>query len=179
MHTDHNKCKQTRFWICSAGHIHVWTSAFVYPTLISTFHENLFLLKECNRERSRGHQTMLGLCAILGLLIRKLVFGVITSTVKAALICTGCEQLQGTILQAAIRAAALLRALTVLLPLVSEVCKALHANSQISQIDHTRDQDEEWCCISDTFPIRKDFPKDAPRAKESEQNQESATMSVD
>jgi len=86
---------------------------------------------------------MLGLCAILGLLIRKLVFGVITSTVKAALICTGCEQLQGTILQAAIRAAALHRALTVLLPLVSEVCKALHANSQISQIDHTRDQDEE------------------------------------
>lgn len=75
---------------------------------------------------------MVGPCEILGLLIRKLVFGVIISTIKAALIHTGCEQLQvGYRLL-------LLSAHTVLLLLVSEVCKAVHANSEFAQIDHIR-----------------------------------------
>lgn len=69
--------------------------------MIFIFCEDLSLLKDCNREGSRGHQTMLGLCEILGLLILKLVCGVITSTVKASLNHTSCEQLQGTILLAA------------------------------------------------------------------------------
>lgn len=96
---------------------------------------------------------MFGLCEILGLLILKLVFGIITSTFKDSLNHTSCEQLQGTILPA-----------------------ASWMESYTSQIDHIRDWDEEWCYISDMFPLGKDFPKVTSKAKE---NQESGTMRLD
>lgn len=94
---------------------------------------------------------MFELCEILGLCILPSKY-----TFKASLNHTSCEQLQGTILLAANR-----------------------MENYSSQIDHTRDWDEERCYISDMFPIRKNFPKVSSKAKESKQNQECGTMRLD